>query len=353
MWHIKFYSIMHFIKSYSVLRFRFAASAAMLVAVFLFSSCGRGRNAVTQHPAGKYRELLSRVRQMDTLSAGELACNLKVWMSLADSVSSVAMGDTLRIYSAAGDECRLLHDSLRMEFSRLALSSSRTFADILFIKEAVSPFAADSGLVAIAGLVRPFFDSLDKEAAVTGDRDVVLSRYRSVLASALADSIRSLSDLRTFIRDEDTAYRAFISRLDGLGNSDVSDIIRDTEHCCLLVAHAVDVGHIPYSEAAVYMAMRTGRRLLQNVRVCLDDIRQGRIRRKDQAWAYAGMLLQPYVSMDGLSIALLSSSHKDELLRMARETPDALYRLQQVLQAGGDRLPELPGMLLEIYIASL
>lgn len=340
-------------KSYLLSLARFAGTAAMFLAVLLFGSCQHTRNVSPLQPADAYRNLLSCVRQMDTLSTSDLVCQLKAWKSLSDSVSSALVADTLLAHSTLDMECRLLHDSLRIEFSRLALSQLRTFADVLVVKEALSPIADDSVLASAVRQIRPFFDSLDVVPAVSGSSCAVLSRYRMVLSSTLADSIHSLSELRDFIRDEDAAYRSFISRLHGLGNTDVSDITRDTERCCLLVAHAVDCGGIPYGEASVYMAMRTGRRLLQNASVCLADIRHGCITRREQAWAYACMLLQPYVSMDGLSLALLSAEDKDELFRIAGETPEALQHLQKVMQASGGRLHELPAMLLDMYIASL
>lgn len=344
---------MYIKKSYSATLVRFAGLAAILIAVLLFGSCNRSRNTIQQQPTDIYRKFLSCVRQIDTLSTPELAYQLKIWMSLADSVSSALGADTIKTHSTADIECRLIHDSLRIEFSRLALSLPRTFVDLFIVKESISSFATDSALSVTASQIRPFFDSLDYVPAITGENAAVLSRYRSVLAATLADSIRSLSALRSFIRDEDVAYRSLISRLHSLQNTDVSDITHDTERCCLLVANAIDSGSIPYGEASVYMAMRTGRRLLQNVRVCLDDIKQDRIQHKDQAWAYTCMLLQPYISMDELSLALLSPAYKNELLHMAEDTPEALRRLQEVMQSAGGRLSELPGMLLEIYIASL
>ena len=248
---------MYIKKSYSATLVRFAGLAAILIAVLLFGSCNRSRNTIQQQPTDIYRKFLSCVRQIDTLSTPELAYQLKIWMSLADSVSSALGADTIKTHSTADIECRLIHDSLRIEFSRLALSLPRTFVDLFIVKESVSSFATDSALSVTASQIRPFFDSLDYVPAITGENAAVLSRYRSVLAATLVDSIRSLSALRSFIRDEDVAYRSLISRLHSLQNTDVSDITHDTERCCLLVANAIDSSSIPYGEASVYMAMRT------------------------------------------------------------------------------------------------
>lgn len=110
---------------------------------------------------------------------------------------------------------------------------------------------------------------------------------------------------------------------------------------------------ITYKDATIYMALRTDRRLIQNVRACLDNIRRGKVVTPEQAQAYVWMILQPYASLDGLCMTLLSPEDKETLYRMAAETPAAFEKLRRILPSEGDRLDELPGMLMEIFIASL
>ena len=62
---------------------------------------------------------------------------------------------------------------------------------------------------------------------------------------------------------------------------------------------------------------------------------------------------RPYASLDGLCMTLLSPEDKETLYRMAAETPAAFEKLRRILPSEGDRLDELPGMLMEIFIASL
>ena len=103
----------------------------------------------------------------------------------------------------------------------------------------------------------------------------------------------------------------------------------------------------------MYKALRTAGRLIQNVRACLDNIRRGKVVTPEQAQAYVWMILQPYASLDGLCMTLLSPEDKETLYRMAAETPAAFEKLRRILPSEGDRLDELPGMLMEIFIASL
>lgn len=101
------------------------------------------------------------------------------------------------------------------------------------------------------------------------------------------------------------------------------------------------------------MAMRTNRRVIQNVRACLDGVQRGNVATSRQAHAFIWMILQPYASLDTFCLTLLSPGDKEALDRIATETPGAFGALRKILPSENDRLEELPGMLIEIHIATL
>ena len=140
------------------------------------------------------------------------------------------------------------------------------------------------------------------------DRRQVLSTYRALLAESIRDGIHSRDDLTAYIAREDAVFRGFLTHLHELGSSDVADIACDTERCCSQVFLAAGRGEIAWRDAMLFLAMRTGRRLIQNAHTCIDDIRNRRVKTPQQACAYIWMLLQPYASMDGLCLALLRKS---------------------------------------------
>lgn len=105
-------------------------------------------------------------------------------------------------------------------------------------------------------------------------------------------------------------FRIFLTHLDGLTGEDVSDLTKDTERCCSLVFLAAEKKEISYRDAMIYMAMRTNRRIIQNAVACLNDIRGDKVKSRAQAFGYACMILQPYISMDGICMALLSGYEK-------------------------------------------
>lgn len=240
-----------------------------------------------------------------------------------------------------------------MEFSRLALSKSRTYKDVLLVKEQVSLHLKDAELHRAAEAIRPFFTSLDSRPVCPGNRQRVLTAYRDVLTQTIDYGIHCIADLTIYIEKEDAAFRAFLSRLPDFDGVDLSDITHDTERCCSQVFLAAERNDITYQDAMVYLAMRTNRRLIQNVQTCIDNIRDKKVRTPAQAQAYIWMLLQPYSSMDGFCISLLSSEERRHLDTLAMQTSDAFEVLGKILQSGNNRLDELPGMLLEAFIHTL
>lgn len=335
-----------------------AGLSAVSIAIFALISCdspnGKSLVETQSTPANLYRKCLSEVRRQKEVSFEDLTAYIGKWQTLKDSVAAAMHQDTAyRAHSDIREECILLHDSVRAELFRMAMSKPRTYKEVLILKERFSPYTGDVELHRSAEEIRPFFVGLDKRPVCRGSKEQILSVYRNVLAETLNNGIHGNGDLKKFIEREDVAFRAFLSGLHELGEANMADIIRDTEKCCSEVFFAAGRKEITYKDATIYMALRTDRRLIQNVRACLDNIRCGKVTTPEQAQAYVWMILQPYASLDGLCMTLLSPEDKETLYSMAAETPAAFEKLRRILPSEDDRLDELPGMLMEIFIVSL
>lgn len=332
--------------------------AAASIAVFVLASCNGGNGKplsdVKDNPAETYREYLSEIRKQDNLSFETLTKRLKHWQTLKDSVFTRLRRDSLdRFHSDARIKCERLHDSIRAEFSRLALSKPRTYQEVLTLKEQFSPYAEDRELHRASEKIRAFFTFLDNRPAYRGNKQQILSVYRALLTETLRNGIHDHDDLTTFIEKEDAVFRAFLSHLHDFDNANTANITRATEQCCSQIFLAAERKEITYQESMIYLAMRTNRRLLQNVQTCIDDIRYKQVKTPAQAHAYIWMLLQPYASLDGFCMALLSPGGRKHLDKIATQTPAAFEALGKILQSKGGRLDELPGMLMEIFIHTL
>ena len=333
-------------------------TCAVQAAVFPLTSCGGGSGKpfgeVQNTTAGIYREYLSGLRTQDGLSFEGLTARLGQWQTVRDSVSAHIRRDTLwRSHTDTRKECLLLHDSIRMELSRLARSRPRTYKEVLALKECFSPYAEDGELHRSAQEIRPFFASLDSRMAYRGGKEQLLSAYRTLLSETQRKGIHGHGDLTRFIEKEDALFRAFLARLNDYNDMDLSDITRDTEKCCAEVFRAAERQEITYKEAMIYMAMRTNRRVIKNVRAWLDGGQRGEGATSRHTHAFNWVILQTYAPVHGFCRTLLSPRDKEALDRIATETPGAFSTLRKILPSENDRLEELPGMLIEIHIATL
>lgn len=76
---------------------------------------------------------------------------------MKDSVTATMRRDTTyRAHSDIREECILLHDSVRAELSRLAMSKPRTYKEVLILKERFSSYTGDVELHRSAEEIRPF-----------------------------------------------------------------------------------------------------------------------------------------------------------------------------------------------------
>lgn len=346
------------IKSYLKTPLFWAGIYAASFAIFTLASCvgGNGKSLpkVQSNPATTYRDYLSDIRQRDNASFKVLTECVRQWQTVKDSVFTRLRQDTLSpTYSGLREECTMLHDSIRIEFSRLVLSQARTYQELLALKQQFSPYGKDEELHHAVEEIRPFFRALDHRPAFQGNKEQMLTAYRALLSATIRYSLHNRNDLTAYITKEDAVFRAFLTHLHDLDGMNMADITRDTERCCSQIFFAAERKEITYREAMLYLAMRTNRRQIQNMQACIDDIRHKRINTPAQAQAYIWMLINPFVSLDGFSITLLSDQEQKLLDKMAAQTPGALETLSTILQTKTDRLQDLPGMLMEIFIHTL
>lgn len=331
-----------------------AASIAALMFISCDGGSGKSLYQAKDDPAGTYQDFLSDIRKQDDLSLEDLTKHIQRWQTVKDSVlAHIRLDTTAQPHSDIHKECERLHDSIRIEFSRLALSKPRTYQELLTLKQRLSPYAEDRELHRAAEEIRPFFASLNNRPACKGDKRQMLSTYRALLAETIQNGIHDCDDLTAYIEKEDAVFRAFLTHLHDSDNANMADITRDTERCCSQIFLAAGRKEITYQQAMIYVAMRTNRRLMQNVQTCIDDIRDKKVGTPAQAHAYIWMLLQPYASLDGFCMALLSPDDRKKLDRIAAQMPPIFEALGKILQSEGSHLNELPGMLMEIFIHTL
>ena len=343
-------------KSYSKTHGQCAKLLAVCFATIALASCGnKTDNYIFQtdkEATNAYKSYLSEVRNMGTISTERLIESVNEWQILRDSVyACIAKGTTSRPHQNPENTVRMLHDSLRIEFTRLALSQPRSFADVLLIKEKTSQYRQDTELAQAVTDAEPFFRSLDSVAPCHGNAKQTVSIYQSFLANTLKSGISGKSEMLAFIKEEDWLFRSFLSHLPELADADLSAIA--AEKCYLSVFQSAEDGKISYRDALVYTARRTNRRIILNALACRDDINQGNVKTEAQARAYVWMLLQPYVALDGFSVAILSDMERTTLHAVADRTPQMIAKLNKTAGTDNDQWQVLPGVLIKIMLTSI
>ena len=332
-------------------------ASVVLAVILVCTSCGSGKQSLsykTSEEAVKaYSAYLSDVRNKEGLTSDKLVAEVARWRETRDSVVSCLRKDTMpTLHRDWNRNFHEIHDSLRKEFCRIVLAKPRTYKDVLRLKEVASPYMQDKDLQKAKVDAQPFFTSLDSIAIYSMAFPKLLERYRKFLIQVQTKSIHNKSDLLNFIREEDAFFRSFLLHLNETDKQNMQDIIQDTERCCLQVFRSADRKELSYRDALVYMTMRTNRRLVLNASQCIDDVKTGKVRSSASAQAYIWMLVQPYTSIDGLGIAVLSDIDRKRIDKIADETPMAIERLGRILQMDKERTKELPALFMKIIVTT-
>lgn len=212
-------------KSYSKTHGQCAKLLAVCFATIALASYGnKTDNYIFQtdkEATNAYKSYLSEVRNMGTISTERLIEFVNEWQILWNSVyACIAKGTTSRPHQNPENTVRMLHDSLRIEFTRLALSLPRSFADVLLIKVRTSQYRQDTELAQAVTDAEPFFRSLDSVAPCHGNAKQTVSIYQSFLANTLKSGISGKSEMLAFIKEEDWLFRSFLSHLPELADAD-------------------------------------------------------------------------------------------------------------------------------------
>ena len=314
---------------------------AVLAVILVCTSCGNGKQSLSyktsEEAVNAYNAYLSDVRNKKDLTSDKLVAEVARWRETRDSVVSCLRRDTMPTLQ---------------EFCRIVLGKSRTYKDVLRLKEVASPYMQDEDLQKAKVDAQPFFASLDSTAIHSMAFPKLLERYKKFLIQVQTKGIHNKSDLLNFISEEDVFFRSFLSHLNETDKQNMQDIIQDTERCCLQVFRSANRKELSYRDALVYMTMRTNRRLVLNASQCIDDVKNGKVKSQSSAQAYIWMLVQPYTSIDGLGIAVLSDMDRKRIDKIADETPTAMERLGKILQMNKERTKELPALFMKIIVTT-
>ncbi len=298
---------------------------------------------------------MTALQKEDTLSVGQLSERIVEWRRLDDAVRMALARDsasrTVLYYKGI---YRIINDSIHAGLYRLAVSGTCSYHDLLYLHRQTSPYLQDTNIQQAAEQARSFFDSIDSipvQDTESGRR--VMRRYRLFLDKAVEKEFLHKDDLLYFISEDYVRYKAFLQHLPEYADSDMSDIIRDIERCCERIFRAANDSVLPRQDAMIYLTMRMNLRLMRTAQAALADLDSGKVRSRETARAYMWMLVQPFMLMDDLSVALMSDEDISEMYRIADAMPKETEKLAGMMGTDKRITSEIPVLLMKIYITRL
>lgn len=301
----------------------------------------------------QYRDFHHSIAAEPKANAEKLVDYICQWQELSDTVYNyIKKYPAFTAHVSLSMTFQVTSDSVRIELIRLA--SDCNLSDVAYIKMHTSPYRDDANLNATKTKANKFFSALDKQSVYNkGSVREKVEQYRSFLATTKEHGISNQKELLTFLETEDRHFRTFLTNIDEYSNVGLKDVTKMTEQICADIYRATSEDKLASEDVIVYMGMRTCRRLLLNADVCNRLIKAGKVNSPSQANAYLWMTLQPFLSMDALSISMLTEEQQKQMTELAASFPEISGRLSAKGYADQEHLARIPKQLMRLYISVL
>lgn len=323
----------------------------------IFVSCAKEKQYSFSSPEeaiSEYQKFAKKTSQMTQLEPGELVMQICNWQELSDSVFKYISRDpSFDAHFHLTAEFLSASDSIRTNILRLACSQNRSLKEILYIKDKTSPYRKDESILMVKNQAHVFYEQFGNTLIHPSTNEEAISAYCSFLESERKRGISTMDDFFRFIKLEDLFFRGFLQHLSEYGTTPLTDITANTEDVCKQIFEAASFEKLNSQDVVIYMAVRTNHRMILNAQTCIDDIKAGKIKNQEQLAAYQWMIIQPFLTIDGFSVALLSDRQKYELEKIANDFSNILYQLKSNNANAVLQCDELAQQILKIYIASL
>ena len=241
------------------------------------------------------------IKDMSTASVDELIGIINVTEELEDSILSFTSRDTIAANKEIQKRIISVSDSLRFHIMRLALSQSRSLADVIYLKT----------------------------NTIGRQRSCLDPKLHKQVANDDYWHITSREIFKDFLKREDICFRSMLQFLPTIPQEKLQRFTEETALICNSFYTSGDKSFAPVEEITAYMTMRYNRRILQNADACRTHLMNGVKLNKTVAQNYRWMLLQPFFSIDEMSMAALSSSQQQLLHDIAQDMPELFAKLEK------------------------
>ena len=268
------------------------------------------------------------IKDMSTASVDELIGIINVTEELEDSILSFSSRDTIAANKEIQKRIITVSDSLRFHIMRLALSQSRSLADVIYLKTNTIGRQRSCLDPKLHKQAERFFGKLDNNSTFK-DAATTIKEYEKLLANDDYWHITSREIFKDFLKREDICFRSMLQFLPTIPQEKLQRFTEETALICNSFYTSSDKSFAPVEEITAFMTMRYNRRILQNADACRTHLMNGVKLNKTVAQNYRWMLLQPFFSIDEMSMAALSSSQQQLLHDIAQDMPELFAKLEK------------------------
>ena len=309
-------------------RFQQCFTIVMIGMVFLLTACGSKENKFVfntpQEALNACHQELSKFRAVKSADIDKLSALTNIWLELQDSTLSCFMRDsTVKANSVIATEFFEVADSFRTEITRLALGEKRNLQDIVKLKVATADGRAKILASEDFKQAEEFFSQMDAEKLYS-DLPTTLKEYEKLLTAT--NPFKKEQELRDFLQKEDRCFRSLLVFLKDTSQEKLQTITNKTAQLFdNLYKNTTAAPENKVNERVMlYLTMRFNRRIIQNADVCRRDIEADVPLSDTQANNYRWMILQPYMTIDNYSMAVLTEEQVKFLMELAAELPRLL-----------------------------
>jgi len=317
-------------------------------------SCSDRRDFKSPEMALEEYQLFMEGISSETSCTTEILSNyICQWQELSDTVYSY-LAKTDELYNHGREDMFLQTcDSIRTLLLGLAGSGTYNYEDVVSVIISTNPFRADMSIDSVRTSVLPFFDSLDLTRPKDSGKERALQDYQGFVHSVFETGISNEEEFFRFLKFEDMLFRRYLYHLGELMGESMTQLTFETDSICRGVFNAPSIDGLTQGEVMANMAVRTGRRLLQNARAACDCLSHDKDMEPDKSAALVWMAVQPFISIDSFTLALMTEEQIHELHEIAVMIP-GFAEQKDLLDDNIRRLvSNLPSQILKLYITRL
>ncbi len=270
---------------------------------------------------------LNLIRDMRTASVDELIGIINMTEELEDSIFSFTAKDSAAANQQVQMQIVTVCDSLRFHIMRLALAERRSLADVIYLKTNTIDRQRSCLDPKLQKQAERFFGKLDNNGTFK-DAATTIKEYEKLLANNDYWHITSREIFKDFLKREDMCFRSILQFLPVIPQETLQKLTNETATICNAFYASGDKSFAPVDEITVYMTMRYNRRILQNADACRNHIMNGVKLSPATAQNYRWMLLQPFFTIDEMSMATLSSGQQQLLRDIAQDMPELFAKME-------------------------